>query len=239
MYRCIDIFDNIYTVEQYCLLKTGMKEPKKIFCPFCQNKLYLRGKNSLYKTHFMHSNNTSCSNVDYDKLFKNNGKHKTKEQIILLKLNIISFSYQIFTQIKNYFIPNLTTSEFLLTMNKLIKSKALKLQNTTPSLIAYIWINELGSYSDKSYLFTNKNNLNKNKIWNFSSQKNIILCIQQLKDNKYKRITIPLNYDFLYNCNEKIPINFIKSITPKIFDIFSLDEFTTEFILKDLLAHVE
>ena len=238
MYRCIDSSNNIYTVKEYCLLKNNSNEPKRIFCPFCQNKLYLRGKNSLYKTHFMHCNNTSCSNVDYDKLFKSKGKEKTKEEILILKLNIISFSYQIFRKIKECFIPDLTTYLYLENMKKINKSKVLKLKNTTPTLIPYIWINELGNYNDKSFLFTNRYNLKTDKIWNYSSQKNIILCIQQLKNNKFKRYVIPLDYNFLYDYDTKIPIEFITSIVPKIFDIFSLDEFSVEFILKDLLSHV-
>lgn len=238
MYECIDLNNHIYSTEEYCLLKKDKKHPKQIYCPFCINKVFLRGEHSKEKTHFMHSKGTSCSTIDYKKLFSSNGVKKSKAEILSLKFNIVSFSYNIFNHIQNTFNITISPQEFTDILEKLGKKKIIELLDITPSIIPYIWINELGRYKDKLFLYTNSNNKEINKLWNLSpnSKKNIVLCISKDHNKKITRTHIPVDTSFLDNPSTRIPISFIKQIIPNILNALNIDKEYEELIIRDLLS---
>jgi hypothetical protein len=82
-------------------------------------------------------------------------------------------------------------------------------------------------------------NTNIDKIWNLSSNKNIVLCIKKLKDNKIKRSIIPINNNFLNTNPNPIPTTFIRDVIPEIFQILSIENFYEDSLLKDLLTYVQ
>lgn len=240
MYECVDSNNLIYSIEQYCLLKKDKQHPRNIYCPFCNNKIFIRGENSKEKTHFMHSGGTSCSTTDYQKLFSSNGVRKSKAEILSLKLNILSFSYNIYNHIQNTFNITISTQEFIEIIEKLIKKKVLELLDVTAAIIPYIWINEFGRYKNKLFLYTNSHNSEITKLWNLSqnSKKDIILCIHKNNSNKLTRTIIPVDTSFLDNPSEHIPISFITGIVPKIFIALNIDESYYDLLIKDLLSNV-
>lgn len=238
MYECIDSNNLIYSIEEYCLLKKDKKQPKLIYCPFCSNKVFIRGENSKEKTHFMH--NPSCSANNYKDLFLSNGSKKSKSEILSLKLSILSFSYNIFNHIQNTFNIIISPQEFVNILDKLVKKRVLELLDVTPEIIPYIWINELGRYKNKLFLYTNSYNKEITKLWNLSSnsQKNIILCFNKNINNTITRSVIPVDTSFLNNASTDIPISFIKAIIPKVFNALNISESFHDILVKDLLSNV-
>lgn len=241
MYNCIDSKDKQYSIQEYCLLKKTNREPKQIYCPFCTNKLYIRAENSLRQTHFMHCNNTTCLSKDYKDIFGRYSIKKTKNEILCLKFNILFYSYDIFKHIQKKFNLKITPEDFVNLLKKIVDKKVLNLLNIKPEHIAYICINELGIYNNRTFLYTNKFNSDMSKLWNLShsSEKNIILSIEQLDNNKIIRSTIPIDTNFLgLITSNVIPINFISKIIPNIFYALKIDSNYHEILLKDILEYV-
>lgn len=240
MYECIDSNNYLYSVEQYCLLKKSNNHPTHIYCPFCNNRVYIRAENSDETTHFMHSAGTSCSSNDYSKLFNSTGFKKSKTELLALKFNILSFSYDIFTHIQTTFQITISTQEFISILKKIVNLKVIDLLYVTPEVIPYIWINEFGKYGNRLFLYTNKYNKKVNKLWNLSptSKKNVVLCVDKNSDNKISRTIIPVDTTFLDNPSTNIPISFITSIIPEIFTSLKIDECYHDLLIKDLLSNV-
>lgn len=238
MYKCIDSNNLIYSTEEYCLLKKAKKHPKHIYCPFCNNKVFIRGENSKEKTHFMHSGGTSCSITNYKKLFSSNGVKKSPNEILSLKFSIFSFSYDIFMHIQSKFNIVITPQEFTNILKKIVDKKVLELLDITPEIIPYICINELGRYNNTLFLYTNSSNKNIDKLWNMSSKKDIILCVNKNNDNTIKRSTIQIDNNFLQNPIESIPLHFIDNIVPEIFNSLGIDQCYEDLLLKYLLSQV-
>lgn len=238
MYECIDSNSILYSIEDYCLLKKVKRQPNPIYCPFCNNKVFIRGENSKEKTHFMHT--PSCSTINYKHLFGSTGVKKSKTEILSLKFSIVSFSYDIFNHIQNTFNISISPQEFIDMLEKLVKKKVLELLDITPEIIPYIWINELGRYKNKLFLYTNSYNKEIDKIWNLSpnSKKDIILCIDKNSNNTITRITIPIDTSFLDNPTTHIPVPFIDNIIPQIYTALNIDKSYHDFLLKDLLSNV-
>lgn len=238
MYECIDSNNNIYSIEEYCLLKKDRKQPKLIYCPFCNNKVSIRGENSKERTHFMHK--PSCSTKNYKDLFTSPGFKKSKSEILSLKLSILSFSYDIFNHIQNTFNIVISPQEFVTILKKLVNKNVLKLLDVTPSIIPYIWINELGRYKNNLFLYTNSYNKELTRLWNLSpnSKKDIILCVTKNSNNTIDRHVIHIDTSFLNNASTHIPISFIKDIIPEIFNALNIDESYHDMLVKDLLSNV-
>jgi hypothetical protein len=238
MYECIDSNYQLYSIKEYCLLKKDNKQPQPIYCPFCNNKASIRGENSKEKTHFMHT--PTCSTKNYKNLFASKGLKKSKSEVFSLKLNILSFSYNIFNQIQNTFNIVISPQEFINILDKLVKKKVLELVGVTPATIPYVWVNELGRYKNKLFLYTNSNNKEITKLWNISpnSQKDIILCFNKNSTNTITRSVIPVDTSFLNNASTHIPTSFIKAIVPKVFNALNINESFHDILVKDLLSNV-
>ena len=252
MYECIDSNNSFFSIEDYCLLKKVNRHPIPVYCPFCNNKVYIRGENSKEKTHFMHT--PSCSTTNYKNLFGSTGLKKSNTDILSLKFSILSFSYDIFNHILSTFNINIYPLEFVNILEKLVKKKVLELLDVTSEIIPYICINELGRYKnkvflfivlvnflfDKVFLYTNSYNKEIDKLWNLSpnSKKDIILCVDKNVNNTITRLTIPIDASFLENPTTHIPVSFIENIIPQIFTALNIDEIYHDFLLKDLLSNV-
>lgn len=238
MYECIDADNNLYFVDEYCLLKKQNNHPKEIFCPFCSNKLRICAENSNKRTHFAHRSGESCIQKDYSILFNSTGKIKDKSEILNLKIDILNFSYYIFEHIKNSFSINITVELFIKILAKLVNKNVLKFSDITPELIPYIWINILGEYKNTLYLYTNsKHTKPSNKLWNMSDRKDIILCFTKTSDNKVKQFAIPINTHFLDNTKKDITISFYADIVRlDIHNALKIPQNYHEELLKNLFC---
>lgn len=235
MYECIDSSNKIYSVEDYCLLKKTNNHPKEIYCPLCNIKVYIRGENSISSTHFMHKTKKFCLNKDYSELFNSSSKRKSKEDVCYLKYTIIKFSYDIFMHIKNTFNINITHIEFLNILKNIREKNVLKLLDITPEIIPYIFINELGTYKNMTFLYTNSINENNNKLWNLSNKKDCILCVVKNSNQIINKFKIPIDKTFLQNPYKKIPFEFIVDIIPKIYECLKIDYCFENQLLEELL----
>ena len=237
MYSCIDSLNNYYTVNEYCLLKKELNHPKTIFCPFCENSVSIRAENSQEQTHFKHANNTSCSNKTYEYYFNTPGKRKTQEEIKELKHQIFLKCFYIYDKIYQHFHLILPISTFLSVLNKLVrKNRLLSLINITPEHMPFIIVNELGNFDDISYLYTNFRNSASLKLWNLTNKKDCVLCVKKDKNNKVERFVVTVNLDSYIT--SKIPINFITSIIPDIFESLQIYSHDEDLLIKELLKHV-
>lgn len=238
MYECIDSNNKIYSVDDYCLLKKKNKQPNKIYCPFCNVKAFIRGENSKEKTHFMHT--PTCEITNYKNIFTSNGNKKSKNEILSLKFNILNSSYDIYRYIQEIFEISISPNLFIIILNKIIHKKVLELQGVNVSLIPYIWINELGSYNNKLFLYTNKCNDNIKKIWNLNhSKKDIILCITRNIDNTISRNIIPVDTNYFNSRSSHMTTNFLKDIIPDIFSTLKIDSIYHELLIRDLISICE
>lgn len=246
MYVCSDKLGNIYKIDNFRLLNQKDLAPTKIFCPYCRNEVRLRSHNSNKKAHFFHLPNTSCSATNYSYLFKGTTNKKTKNEILALKFNIFSSSYDIYKHIEKTFNITLTHNLFLDILDKLIKFNILELVDMSPEIIPYVWINTLKSYKQNNniktyYLYTNSCNNEYKQIWNFYSDKNIILRIEEIPNSSsFSYNKIPVELDFISkNIYGSPNLSFIQKIVPRIFDVLKIPKIYEDLLLKDLLNEIE
>lgn len=238
MYECIDSLNKLYSIDEYCILKKENKQPDKIFCPFCNTEAFIRAENSKERTHFMHR--PTCEITNYKDIFPNYGNKKSKEEILALKFNILSSSYDIYRYIEKTFNLLISPKLFISILNKIIKKQVLNLQGITTSIIPYIWINELGALDNKLFLYTNKCSTKMKKIWNLNnSKKDIILCINKNSNNTISRSVIPIDTLAFDSIESKMTMAFLKNIIPNIFDALRIDSSYHELLLRDLLSCVQ
>lgn len=242
MFYCINSNNHIVNIEDYCIESklNGVYPP--VFCPFCGKRLIIKAINSNEKTHFAHKPKQSCSYKSYSELFKSSGTPKTSVDIENLKESIILNSYKIFLKLKSEYIPILDANLFIKILKKVSNPKILKLRSLTCNYIPYIWLNELGKFDNKIYLYTNSKKLDFSMVhfkmpplWNTTEKKDIIITAEELKDKTISRTITPID---LYYLDNAIPFSysFLSDITAlKIFDIFSLTSEKSEIILKELL----
>lgn len=242
MFYCIDDNNHIVEIEDYCIESKMKGFYATALCPFCGKELIVRARNSDEKTHFSHKPNQSCSYKSYAEFFSSSGTSKTSEDIENLKESIIKNSYKIFLKLQSEYINLLDTTLFIKILEKVANPNILKLRNLTCNHIPYIWLNELGKFKNKVYLYTNSRKLDLNKIqfkmpylWNTTEKKDIIIIAEELNDKTISRIITPIDLCFSDN-NIKFSSKFLSDITSlKIFDIFSLSSDKAELILKELL----
>ncbi|WP_200269801.1 hypothetical protein [Clostridium yunnanense] len=199
----------------------------------------MRAENSQEKTHFCHKKNTSCSSVDYKKLFDSSSRKKTTEEILQIKLEIIRSSYRIFKSIEQQFAINITEEMYITIFSKLLDKKVLNLLNITPNHIPYIWVNELGYYENTSYLYTNLGNVNLAKVWNLSSKKDSVICISEDKNGYACTSIVEVDLDCLNILSNRIPIWFLSKTIPSLLEIINLETSQSENLLKELLNTCE
>lgn len=237
MYSCIDSSNNYYTVDEYCLLKKENKHPKIILCPFCGNTVFIRAENSQERTHFMHGKGTSCSNKTYKDFFNTPGRRKTQEEITVLKHQIFINSFYIWEKIYQYFSILLPVDEFLSILNKLVnKHHILTLINITSEHMPYVITNELGHFNDINFLYTNYKNASNYKLWNLSDKKDCVLCVTKDENNKISRYIIHVNLEPY--TKKRIPMDFVTSIIPGIFNSLQIENKDEDQLIKELLKHV-
>ncbi|NWK12376.1 competence protein CoiA family protein [Clostridium cadaveris] len=242
MFYCINANNHIVHIEDYCIESklNGVYPP--VFCPFCGKELIVRAKNSDEKTHFAHKPKQSCSYKSYTEFFNSTGHSKTSEDIENLKESIIKNSYKIFQQLQSEYINSLDTYLFIKTLKKVANPKTLKLRNLTCIHIPYIWLNELGKFNNKVYLYTNSRKLDLTNLqfkmpylWNTAEKKDIIITAEENMDKTISRTITPIDSNFL-DYNTDCSYKFLSEITSlKIFDVFSLTSEKYEIILKELL----
>lgn len=241
MFYCINENNHIVDIEDYCI-ESKMKGSSPIaLCPLCGKKLIVRAKNSNEKAHFSHKPNQSCSYKSYEEFFSSTGYSKTSADIETLKESIIKNSYKIFLKLKSEYVVSLDTTLFIKVLKKVANPKILKLRNLTCNHIPYIWLNELGKFDNKVYLYTNSKKLDLTKIyetpylWNTTEKKDIIITAEELHDKTISRTITPIDLCFIDD-NIQFTYNFLSDITSlKIFDIFLLSSYKSELILKELL----
>ena len=242
MFKCIDTTNSIVDIKDYCLISKIKESPYDAFCPFCNNSLIVKAINSQEKTHFAHKPKQSCSYKSYEEFFKSSGHSKTQEEITEFKKSIIKNLYIIFMKLQSDFIPTLNTTLFLKIMRKVAEPKILKLRNINYTHIPYIWLNELGKFENKVYLYTNSEKLDLSKfqfnippLWNTTDKKDIIITAEETSDNSILRTITPVDLNFSNN-TVQMPTKFLANITRlQIFNIFSLEASDSENLLKELL----
>ncbi|MDU4950803.1 MAG: competence protein CoiA family protein [Clostridium sp.] len=242
MFYCINANNHIVHIEDYCIESKIKGVYTPAFCPFCGKELIVRAKNSDEKTHFSHKPKQSCSYKSYAEFFNSTGHSKTSEEIENLKESIIKNSYKIFLHLQSEYINSLDIILFIKILKKVANPKTLKLRNITCNHIPYIWLNELGKFNNKVYLYTNSRKVNLNSLqfkmsplWNTTEKKDIFITAEELKDKTISRTITPID---LYYLDNDIPFSysFLSDITAlKIFNIFSLTSEKYELILKELL----
>lgn len=246
MFYCINSNNHIVHIEDYCIESKIKGTYLPTFCPFCGNELIVRAQNSNEKTHFSHKPNQSCSYKSYEEFFNSTGRSKTPEEIENLKESIIKNSNKIFRHLKDEYINSLDTTLFIKILKKVANPKILKLRNITCNHIPYIWLNELGKFDNKIYLYTNSKKVDLNSLhfkkpylWNTTEKKDIIIIAQENNDKIISRTITPINLNFL-DCNSDFSYEFLCEINSlKIFDILSLTSEKYELIIKDLLNIVK
>ena len=203
----------------------------------------------------------TCEITNYKDIFPNYGHKKSKEEILALKFNILSSSYDIYRYIEKTFNLLISPKLFISILNKIIKKQVvilwrlktcfliilfnieiqvLNLQGITTSIIPYIWINELGALDNKLFLYTNKCSTKMKKIWNLNnSKKDIILCINKNSNNTISRSVIPIDTLAFDSIESKMTMAFLKNIIPNIFDALRIDSSYHELLLRDLLSCVQ
>lgn len=223
MYTCVDKNNYIIDIDEYCTNIKLYNTSSEIFCPNCGKQVIVRAKNSINRTHFSHKPNESCSYKSYDDLFHSKGNPKTSQDILCLKIDIIKYSYTIFSIIQTNFIPTLTVDLFLNTLKSATTTKILKLQKVTCQHIPYIWLNELGKYNNKVYLYTTSDRLNsaKRKLWNLSTKKDILITTELLLNKQICSKVTNINLTSEYISPN---LDFINKILNRIFIILDLND---------------
>lgn len=242
MFYCINANNYIVHIEDYCIVSKIKEVYTPVFCPICCKGLIVRGKNSNEKTHFSHKPKQSCSYKSYEEFFNSTGHSKTPEEIETLKESIIKNSYKIFLHLQSKYINTLDTTLFIKILKKVANTKILKLRNLSCSHIPYIWLNELGKFNNKVYLYTNSKKVDVNNskfklpyLWNTTEKKDIIITAEENADKTISRTITPIDLNFL-DCNIEFSYKFLSEITSlKIFDIFSLTSEKSELIIKEML----
>lgn len=242
MFYCITANNHIAHIEDYCIESEIKGGYTPAFCPFCGKELIVRAKNSNEKTHFSHKPKQSCSYKSYSEFFNSTGHSKTSEEIENLKESIIKNSYKIFIHLQSEYINSLDTLLFIKILKKVSNPKTLKLRNITCNHIPYIWLNELGKFNNKVYLYTNSRKVDLNSLqfkmpylWNTTEKKDIVIIAQENNDKTISRTITPIDLNFL-DCNSDFSYKFLSEITLlKIFDILSLTSKKSELIIKELL----
>lgn len=242
MFYCISANNHIIHIENYCIESKIKGIDTAPLCPFCGKELIIKAKNSNEKTHFSHKPKQSCLYKSYTEFFNSTGYSKTSKDIENLKESIIKNSYKIFLKLKSEYINSLDPTLFIKILKKVVNPKILKLRNLTCNHIPYIWLNELGNFHDKVYLYTNSRKLDLNKLqftapylWNMTEKKDIIITAEEHKDKTISRTITPIDLNFL-DGNIKFSCKFLSDIISlKIFDIFSLTSDKSELILRELL----
>lgn len=181
MFYCINVNNHIVDIEEYCIESKIKGVYSPVFCLFCGKDLIVRAKNSSKKTHFSHKPNQSCSYKSYTEFFNSAGYSKTPEDIENFKESIIKNSYKIFLKLQSEYINSLDSALFIKILKKVANPKTLKLRNLTCNHIPYIWLNELGKFDNKVYIYTNSRKLDLTKLqfkmpclWN-TTEKKILL----------------------------------------------------------------
>lgn len=242
MFYCINANNHIIHIEDYCIESKIKGVYTPAFCPFCGKELIVRAKNSDEKTHFSHKPKQSCSYKSYTEFFNSTGHSKSSDEIENLKESIIKNSYKIFLHLQSEYINSLDTTLFIKILKKVVNPKNLKLRNLTCNHIPYIWLNEIGKFNNKVYLYTNSRKVDLNSLqfkmpylWNTTEKKDIVIIAQENNDKTISRTITPIDLKFL-DCNSDFSYKFLSEITSlKIFDILSLTSEKSEIILKELL----
>lgn len=242
MFYCINTNNHLVHIEDYCIESKINGISSSSFCPFCGKELIVRAKNSNEKTHFSHKANQSCSCKSYAEFFSSVGHSKSLEDIENLKESIVKNSYKIFFKLQSEYINSLDTTLFIKILKKVVTPKNLKLRNLTCNHIPYIWLNELGKFDNKVYLYTNSRKLDLTKsefkipsLWNTTEKKDIVIIAQENEDKTISRTITPIDLNFL-DTNIEYPCKFLYDITAlKIFDILSLSSDKSELLIKYLL----
>lgn len=98
----------------------------------------------------------------------------------------------------------------------------------SPEIIPYVWINTLKKYKKNNietyYFYTSSYNNEYKQIWNFYSDKNIILCIKEISNSDhFSYREIPVELDFISkNIYGSPSCTFIQNMVPRIFDILKI-----------------
>lgn len=238
MYECIDLDNNkIISVEEYKELQKLEIPPKNIACVYCSNTVYLKSDNSKRKRHFSHFPNTSCSSFDFKKIYHLSSSHKkTKEEISLLKKDIILNSFKIYTRIIDI-QSTVSISDFLLLLKKLIDSKALFLTGTDVALIPYLCLHIRAKKDNSFYIYT-FDVIPDSPLWSLSSDKNVLKKFELEFNSKILNTTlIPITSDFL-NLSSKMPIEFLARTINQLIKIFNVKTPNDELLVKVLLDTV-
>lgn len=241
MFNCIDNNNHIIDIEEFCTNSKLFDTYSSAFCPFCGKTLIVKAKNSIERTHFSHKPKQSCCYKSYADFFHSKGIPKTSQDILKLKKDIIKHSYSIFHKIQSNYIDSLSIDIYLKVLKKVSNPKILKLRNLYCEHIPYIWLNELGKYNNKIYLYTTSDKINwKNPIfnkpllWNTSSKKDIIITAEEMPNKQISRTITPINLT-LANYPIVIQLNFLNKIINNLFNIFNLSTEEREITLKELL----
>jgi DNA-directed RNA polymerase subunit RPC12/RpoP len=238
MYECINL-DNkkIISVEEYKELQKLKISPKNIACIYCSNKLFLKADNSLRKRHFSHYPKTSCSCIDFKKLYNLSSSYrKSKSDVENLKQNIILDSFKIYTRIiqTQY---DITIDEFIFLLNELINSKALFLTGTDVALIPYLCLHLREKKNATFYIFT-FDEIPNSPLWSLSSDKNVLKKFELGTNNIILNTTlIPITSDFL-NISFKIPYEFLINTINPLIEIFNIKPPNDDLLTQKLISKV-
>lgn len=238
MYECIDL-DNqkIISVEKYKELEKLKIPPENIACIYCNRKIFLKADNSKRKRHFSHYPKTSCSLLDYRKIYNLGSSYKrSKKEIQILKKDIILNSFKIYNRIIE--IENsVSITDFLLLLRKLVNSKALFLTGTDVALIPYLCLHLREKKNYTFYIFT-FDEMPNSPMWSLSSDKNILKKFELDSCGTILNTTlIPIISDFL-NIYFKIPNEFLKETINPLIEIFNIEPPNDDLLMHTLINTV-
>ncbi|MGK0466850.1 hypothetical protein [Clostridium sp.] len=238
MYECIDL-DNkkIISVEEYKILEKLEISPENIACLYCNHKVYLKADKSKRKSHFSHFPKTSCSSFDFRKIYNLGSSYKkSKEEIEILKNDIILNSFKIYNRIVEI-QNNVSIPDFLLLLSELICSRALFLTGTDVALIPYLCLHIREKNNNSFYIFT-FDEIPNSPLWSLSSDKNVLKKFELASNNVILNTTlIPITSDFL-NISFKIPYEFLINTINPLIEIFNIKPPSDDLLTQKLISRV-
>lgn len=238
MYECIDL-DNqkIISVEKYKELEKLKIQPKNIACIYCNHKVFLKADNSKRKRHFSHFPKTSCSCIDFKKIYNLSSSYrKSKEEVEHLKEDIILNSFKIYSRIIE--IENTVSIEdFLSFLKELENSKALFLTGTDVGLIPYLCLHVREKKDNSFYIFT-FDKIPNSPMWSLSSDKNVLKKFELDSNNKILTTTlIPISPEFL-NIPYKMPYEFLCKTINSLIEIFNIKPSNDNLLIHELITMI-